>query len=169
MFKTSFYYASLDGANLIGANLVDSILDYSVLENAQLKYAKLMSATLERASLYSADLRHADFTGAILRNVDLQEALLVETNFERADLTGCLVYGISAWRLNLKDAIQTNLIVTKVSPEPPYDRADLTVVNELQVTVDNLDIAQFIYLLPRSLYTRTQSRAGCHPRRTSQA
>ena len=60
-------------------------------------------------------------------------ARLVKTNFENADLEGSTVWGVSAWDLNLKDAIQSNLIVT------PKDSAALT--------VDDLEIAQFLYLL----------------------
>lgn len=48
-------------------------------------------------------------------------------------MTGCQVYGISAWDVNLEDAIQ----------------ADLRITNgvESQLTVDNLEVAQFLYLL----------------------
>ena len=50
-----------------------------------------------------------------------------------ADLTGCRVYGISAWDLKLDGAEQKNLIIT------PH--------GEPEITVDNLEVAQFIYLL----------------------
>lgn len=60
-------------------------------------------------------------------------ARLVETNFENADLEGSCVWGTSSWDLNLKGAIQSNLIVT------PKESAALT--------VDDLEMAQFLYLL----------------------
>jgi hypothetical protein len=50
-----------------------------------------------------------------------------------ADLTGCHIYGVSAWGLNLDGAKQQNLVITK-DDEPT-------------VTVDNIEVAQFIYLL----------------------
>ena len=46
---------------------------------------------------------------------------------------GCGIYGISAWGLRLQNAKQEDLIVTL-----PY---------EPTITVDNLEVAQFIYLL----------------------
>ena len=49
------------------------------------------------------------------------------------DLSGCAVYGISAWDLSLDGAIQPNL---RITPD-----ADPT------IQVDNLEVAQFIYLL----------------------
>ena len=61
-------------------------------------------------------------------------ASLVETNFENANLTGCRIYGISAWNLKVNEETkQSSLIITK------YD--------EPVITVDNLKVAQFIYLL----------------------
>src|SRR5262249_14685140 len=49
------------------------------------------------------------------------------------DLTGCFVYGISAWNVKLEGTTQLNLVIT------PAD--------EPVITVDNLEVAQFIYLL----------------------
>jgi hypothetical protein len=53
--------------------------------------------------------------------------------FTGAHLVGCRVYGFSAWDLNLDGAKQKDLIIT------PHD--------EPETTVDNLEVAQFIYLL----------------------
>jgi hypothetical protein len=74
------------------------------------------------------DLREADLTGA-----DLTGASLETSNLERAILRSCRVYGISAWDLNLNYAEQSDLIIT----------------DQFQpiITVDNLEVAQFIYLL----------------------
>jgi hypothetical protein len=58
---------------------------------------------------------------------------LVETNLEGANLAACSVYGISAWNVRLEGAIQSNLVIT------PKD--------ESAIQVDNLEVAQFIYLL----------------------
>jgi len=45
----------------------------------------------------------------------------------------CRVYGVSAWRVKLDGAKQQNLIITAE--------------NERDITVDNIEVAQFIYLL----------------------
>ena len=55
------------------------------------------------------------------------------TNLEGANLTGCQVYGISVWNVNLAGAQQSDLVITDVG--------------EPVITVDNLEVAQFIYLL----------------------
>jgi hypothetical protein len=57
----------------------------------------------------------------------------LKTDLTGTTLTGCRIYGISAWSLNLKGAKQHNL---NVSDE-----------GEPAIMVDNLEVAQFIYLL----------------------
>src|SRR5207244_5480026 len=72
-------------------------------------------------------------SGANLSKADLSEVTLVNTNFTHANLTGSRIFGISAWDVNLKDAIQNSLIITEK--------------NHPAITVDNLEVAQSIYLL----------------------
>jgi hypothetical protein len=111
--------ANLNGANLYGANL----------GRANLDRAHLNGADLSRANLYEANLTHAKLIGA-----NLKSATLVNTDLTDADLTGCRIYGISACGLKLDEtAKQQNLIIT-----PP---------GEPEITVDNIEVAQFIYLL----------------------
>jgi len=54
---------------------------------------------------------------------------------ESATLTGCRIYGISAWDVKLERAAQSNLVMT------PDEQSTLQ--------VDDLEVAQFIYLLLR--------------------
>jgi hypothetical protein len=60
-------------------------------------------------------------------------ATLVGTNLEGADLTSGSVHGISVWDVKLKGAIQSNLVITPS--------------NQSVIQVDNLEVAQFVYLL----------------------
>ena len=70
----------------------------------------------------------------IRSGADLDKATLVETNLVDAVLTGCHIYGISAWNVKLSEGTkQQGLIIT---PE-----------DEPAVTVDDLKVAQFVYLL----------------------
>ena len=48
-------------------------------------------------------------------------------------MTNCSVYGISVWNVRTEGAIQDNLVITRR--------------DETTITVDNLEVAQFIYLL----------------------
>ena len=135
--------ASLAGADLSGASLAGADLSLAKLSRADLSEADLREADLRGANLIEADLRGADLSGAELFKADLSEAdlseadlnhaTLVETNLTSATLTGCKIYGISAWNLKLEGAEQSNLVIT------PDD--------EPTVMVDDLEVAQFIYLL----------------------
>jgi uncharacterized protein YjbI with pentapeptide repeats len=146
--KARLESAGLDWANLTGARGQEAILSWANLDRAKCSGIDLREASLyhaictdtdfSKADLRGADfsrseLRGADFRGANLSGANLTNANLVETNLEGADLTGCRVYGISAWNLNLKDAIQKDIVIT---PEAQHT-----------IQVDRLEVAQFIYLL----------------------
>jgi hypothetical protein len=75
----------------------------------------------------------ADLSGADLYRVDLTHSSLVSTNLKAARLKDCRIYGISAWDLRGTPVEQANLIIT------PYEQP--------AITVDDLKVAQFIYLL----------------------
>ena len=126
-------FANLDYAYFHKANLQDADLSYSLLTFAELQQSNLTRANLHYASLNWADLGEADLRRANLTNANLSETNLVKANLGGADLTGARVYGISAWDVNLNGAIQSNLIITPT--------------RESIITVDNLVVDQFIYLL----------------------
>ncbi|MFL5624133.1 MAG: pentapeptide repeat-containing protein, partial [Ktedonobacteraceae bacterium] len=118
------------------------------LHEANIQNAFLVSATLSEASLLRANL-----SGANLADADLQWANLSGANLSGAKLTGCNIYGCSAWNVQLKDAIQSDLVITNTIIPLHYAKAliELNLFPEQQVpqiiTVDNLEVAQFIYLL----------------------
>jgi hypothetical protein len=101
--------------------------------NAWREDNQVVHPDLRGANLFGADLSKANFTGADLRGANLQGAHLIDTRLANANLTGCRIHGMSAWDLNLEGAKQTSLIITRD--------------NQNEVTVDNLEVAQFIYLL----------------------
>lgn len=133
MLKANFTGATLIEANLKNVDLRCAILRGAFLNMADLNDAKLQHAKLEKADLDGVDLRDANLSGANLSGAFLGKSILVRTNFTDADLTGCCVYGIAAWDVNLTNTKQEQLVIG--------DRM------EAEITVDNLEVAQFIYLL----------------------
>jgi uncharacterized protein YjbI with pentapeptide repeats len=135
--------ANLSGALLIGAfiiraDLTDANLGATNLSGANLSGAELFDADLSEANLggvdlTGADLRRATLSGANLSGADLQIATLGDTDLTGADLTGCRVHGVSAWGVKVKGTKQQNLVITPA--------------NEPAITVDNIEVAQFVYLL----------------------
>jgi uncharacterized protein YjbI with pentapeptide repeats len=120
-------------AHFIGADLSGAKLGGANLGGANLSGANLSNANLNKADLFAANLVGADFREANLVVADLTGANLVNANFTGADLTGCRIFGVAAWNVELEGAKQQNLVIT-----PP---------NEPAITVDNIEVAQFIYLM----------------------
>jgi uncharacterized protein YjbI with pentapeptide repeats len=139
----NLWRTDLEGANLAGARLTRARLGLASLTQANLTNASLAGADLTKASLRGAIAHGADFTRANLSEArcqkadltgaNLRRAFLVETNLEETNLTGCAVYGIAAWNTKTRGAVQRGLIVTRE--------------NEAAITVDELDLAHFVYLL----------------------
>jgi len=153
--KAHLTEAHLTEANLTEANLTDAMLFRANLERANLTRANLRGANLFKAKLTEANFSEAKFIGAYLRGAKLTEAnlfkadlseanlteanlqycILVRANLQGSMLTNCRIYGISAWDLMLsKQTEQSNLVI---SPGEGNTFA----------TVDDLEVAQFIYLL----------------------
>lgn len=129
----NFRYASLIGANLSGSTLVGADLSNAQLYNVNCICTNLSGADLTKAYVMRSNLLEADLSGANLRDARLEESVFVRTNFSNANLDGCEVFGVSAWALMLDGASQRNL---RITPS-----------NEPSVTVDDLEVAQFIYLM----------------------
>jgi uncharacterized protein YjbI with pentapeptide repeats len=130
--------ADLRGADFRSANLLHSNLSGANLSNASLFYTDLSGANLNGAVIIDANLSGANLTGTNLSYTDLSRAdlsgaIFNKTNLSNANLTDCKIHGISVWNVQLEGTTQSNLVIT--SYEEP------------KVTVDNLEVAQFIYLL----------------------
>jgi len=63
----------------------------------------------------------------------MQFARIIETNFDSANMNGCGVYGAAVWNPQLSNIKQGNFLITRKG--------------EPSITVDDLEIAQFMYLL----------------------
>ena len=144
--------ADLRGADLRGADLRDARLRAARLEDADLRGANLQRADLAEAELdqgglvrFPAVLRGAKLADCCLREAnltaaDLTYAQLVGVDLSNAKLNGASVYGIATWDVNLSGAEQKDLRITR--HDQPY------------MSVDRLELAQFIYLLIESAKMR---------------
>lgn len=93
----------------------------------------LHDADLREANLSGQNFTGATLDGADLRGADLTHAHFVNVSLRGAKLNNCRVFGISTWNVDLTGAEQSNLII---NPE-----------KDGNITVDYLEVAQFIYLL----------------------
>jgi hypothetical protein len=129
---------------LDGVHLPNAMLQRIDLSGADLRGAFLRGAHLYGANLSGADLSHAVLVGATLSAANLANANLSESNLaqctmnertevEGAIFTGSRIYGMAAWGLKGDPAEQSNLLIT-LDDEP-------------SITVDNIEVAQFVYML----------------------
>ena len=125
--------AIISRSDLTNADLRGADLNYADLSGTNLNSANLSGTNLQGANLNGADLSHANLSGANLIGAFLMMATLVETDFTKANLERARIYGISVWDIKKDGAIQKDLVITK-----PF---------EPEITVDNLEVAQFIYLM----------------------
>lgn len=148
----------LSGADLRLVNLAESDLRDANLRNARLRGARLRDADLRGADLRGADLSQAEMeqggesgyyyiptnlagarlagsnlAGANLEHADLSYCQLVDIDLSNACLDGATVFGTATWDVNLSNTQQRDLRITR--PNQPY------------LTIDNLELAQFVYLL----------------------
>jgi hypothetical protein len=147
--QANLHEADLHDADLLEAHLSQTDLGFADLTQADLRGAKLIKTDLYSANLTLADLTEADlswanlsmanlygaiFERALLQNTDLTFSYSVNVDFSNATITDCKVFGISAWQVK-SDGIksQSNL---RVTPD-----------GEPAVYVDNLEVAQFVYLM----------------------
>jgi len=143
LVQANLLQANLSGANLADANLAAAYLCEADLSSAVLTGARLSEANLTRAvlsganlsgaNLISGNLVEANLSSADLSGANLSGAALIRTNLSRAVLRGARIYGVSVWGVRLDGAHQTSLVITPIG--------------EPEIVVDNLEVAQFIYLM----------------------
>lgn len=129
-----FCAADLRDSNFGAANFTNANFAGANLRGVSLRGANFSGANLSNVDLNGMDLSGMNLSGANLSGANLEYARLVNTDFSNAILNDCCVFGVSAWGVNLNGVTsQKNLRIT-----PTYEQ---------NITVDNLEVAQFVYLL----------------------
>lgn len=136
--KANLRGANLGEADLRGANLGEADLSKADLSSCKLSRTQLSGSNLSEAILHYTDLTYAHMAGANLSNAvlygtDLRYANLTEVNLGGGQVSECLVYGTGAWNLSLDGTKQMNLNIAREDESP--------------IAVDNIEVAQFIYLM----------------------
>jgi hypothetical protein len=93
----------------------------------------LSGADLSDCDLRAAYFRGANLSGANLQGANLKYSMMVATDLSGADISNCRVYGVAAWDVKGTPRCQTNLKIARGAGNA--------------INVDNLRLAQFIYLL----------------------
>jgi hypothetical protein len=156
--RVNFSGARLDYANFTGADLSTANLSFADLSQVNFSKANLKSANLSGAYLWGADLSEADLSNSVLDLASLMRANLTRANLIKADLSGTTlihtkvngakisgssIYGTNVWDLIGEFEEQTDLIITPKG-KPGMEEFP---AGSPSITVDNIKIAQFLYLI----------------------
>jgi uncharacterized protein YjbI with pentapeptide repeats len=125
--------ANLDWTYLKGTDFTGTNLSGAKCRNAYFSNARLERATLSGALLYRANFFQTDCTDVDFREANLRGASFVDVKLEGARFDRSKVYGLSAWNIEGRPESQRDLLLTPKDESP--------------ITVDDLEVAQFIYLL----------------------
>jgi uncharacterized protein YjbI with pentapeptide repeats len=128
-------------ANLIRAKLMRAHLQGANFHEANLGNANLFEAQLTGAHFCRTDLYKTILSKANLHCANLQGTQMAMTYLREAILTECKVYGVSAWDLEMEGATQRGFKIIYTSANKKG------ILEERLIEVDDLRVAQFIYLL----------------------
>jgi uncharacterized protein YjbI with pentapeptide repeats len=131
--KALFREIDTSRVSFVGSDITEGQFDGSTLWFSEFDGAILESANFRGTNLSYSSCRNTSFKKADLSGANLSCASFVRTGFEEASLSNSLVYGVSVWDARMDGTLQSDLIIT---PE-----------NQPRISVDNLEVAQFIYLL----------------------
>lgn len=163
LWEASFARCLLDSVDFRGTdlgyvNFYRADLHNAKLSNVDAPVVNFLEARLSMADLTGGDFREGDFREALMFRTDLQDGIFISADFDGADMrdanfnnavlrhaslvdakvegarfSNSLIYGISVWNLQGTPISQEDLVIS------PYE--------EGLVTTDDLEIAQFIYLM----------------------
>lgn len=126
-------FTSMRSACCVGANLDRIKGEMLDAEGSNFAGSTFRDAIVSEARFRGANLNAATCVRTNFRGTAFDYASLVETDFRKANLCDCSVFGVSAWDIVLADTEQQNIKITREGDCP--------------VVVDNVELAQFMYLL----------------------
>jgi uncharacterized protein YjbI with pentapeptide repeats len=135
--NSTFLGCSFDNCQINFADFCYSMFLDCTFRNCRARVSKFGSAKFEDCLFEDSDLSYstageASFERSRLVRCTLDHMSLVRTDFSRALLEEVSVYGISAWDLKLTRTVQRDIRVPSRSTT---------------ISVDNIELAQFIHLL----------------------
>jgi uncharacterized protein YjbI with pentapeptide repeats len=142
------------GINLSRASLYRAFAEGLNLRNAVFEGSHVEEGDFSRADFRGATFRSTTFNKTIVTGANRDGATFVNCNFNRVNLVGALfrvkeitetvVYGIAAWDLVTSDEMkQSKLVIEKT-----YEfYSDLIQQGKIPMTVDDIELAQFVYYL----------------------
>lgn len=114
------------------------------IHEGDFSYGKFQDCTFENCRFHKTILTKAYFDGATFRNCSLDRSNLAGASFRVKEITETVVYGISAWDLEIDEgSLQSKLVI-----EQSYQfYSEMIEAGHLPLMVDDIELAQFVYYL----------------------
>jgi len=143
LFRSQFNHSNLRNAkfshvDVINADFLGSLLssvsidsskiDFCIFDDADFSKSIISSTSLMGSSFYKTNLSES-----LVINCILKGSVFINTNIEQTSFENCNIFGISCWKMTGTPKLMRNLNISDFK--------------ENKITLDNLEIAQFLYLL----------------------
>jgi uncharacterized protein YjbI with pentapeptide repeats len=133
-----FVECVFDGCAINFADLCFSHFSRCSFVGVEMRVTKIGSATFHGCVFENSDLSYCSaedtsFRGSRVHNCSFENMSLVNVDFGGADLGNVRVYGTSVWDVTLEGARQRDIVIGRAG--------------DSSITVDNIELAQFIHLL----------------------
>jgi uncharacterized protein YjbI with pentapeptide repeats len=134
---SDFRHADLRRTILTRAECYAVTFDFANMEGVMMEDSRVFRSTFSHCMLSGGTFNSSAFANTAFGHADLSNAFLkyctvIGCDFSDANLSGSHVYGVSVWDSILNTAKQVDLLITHESNAP--------------IQVDNLEVAQFLYL-----------------------
>jgi len=138
--NSRFIRCTFDGSEINYGDLCFSHFTQCSFRDVSMRVTKMGSTsfidcTFDQADLAYSSAEDTDFSKSRILNSSLNSMMLIKTNFSSTVIDNTSVYGISAWDLIVHGSSQRDIIISD---------------DDNIMTVDNIEIAQFVHLLLRN-------------------
>ncbi len=132
--KVNFNYAQLINLTMINCNCINSkFLNVSMMQNlaagSNFSFSDFTGSKIVMTNLIDCNLQETKFINCYLNGSNLSRS-----NLNKSIIKNTTIYSVCAWDISTEESLQENLTITNH-------------YNDMDITVDDLEIANFIYLI----------------------
>jgi len=133
ILNSKLTFVKLNDSQIVITEISNCNIEKSMLYNSIFDKCKFENCDLSSTLFTSGKIINSELNKTILNRVDFRNTQLTSDIFTDCDLSKSKIFGVSAWKLSLINTTQEDL---RISDD-----------GEPKITIDNIEVAQFIYLL----------------------
>jgi len=130
-----FDRADINFADVCFSNFIECTFQGTCMRVTKIGSASFVDCEFHETDLSYCSAEETNFSGSEIKNSRLCNMSMVKTNLSDTEIYSTRVYGLSAWDLGTDGSRQQNILISEEGNT---------------ITVDDIEIAQFIHLLLRT-------------------